>query len=99
MPTVWFMNARLISFAPHMDSKKQEILTRAIELFNDAIIVDLNFVLPEVDYVDVKYTLLDKIANFGGKFGIFAQLTGCSLLGLLNIVMIILKCVFIKRQN
>lgn len=73
--------------------------SRALNLYDDAIIVDLNFFLPEVDYVDVKYTMLDKIANFGGKFGIFAQLTGCSLLGLLNIVMIFLKCFFVKRQD
>ena len=61
------------------------------------VIVHLNFMKPEIDYIDLKYTLLDKVANFGGKFGIFAQLTGCSLLAILNILLVIFKCFFSQK--
>lgn len=67
---------------------------RAFNAYQDAIIIHINFFQPEIDLIDVKYSTLDKIANFGGKFGIFAQLTGCSLLGILNIVILLFKCLF-----
>ena len=50
---------------------------------------------PEVELVDVKYAPMDKISNFGGKFGIFAQLTGWSLIGIINLCIVLLKCPFI----
>ena len=32
--------------------------------------------------------MTDKIANFGGTFGIWAELTGVSLLGMINLVVV-----------
>ena len=61
------------------------------KIYQNAIIVHLKFMQPEIDLIDVKYTFMDKIANFGGKFGIFAQLTGWSLLGILNLILVLLK--------
>ena len=57
----------------------------------DAIIVHLNFQKPDVTSINLKYSTDDKFANFGGSFGIFAEITGCSFLGLLNIFIICLK--------
>ena len=53
------------------------IATRS-KLVEDMVIVHMNILKPEVDVIDVKYTLADKFAKFGGNFGIFAQITGCS---------------------
>ena len=68
------------------------------KIYQNAIIVHLEFTKPEVEFVDVKYTLMDKISNFGGKFGIFAQLTGWSLIGIINLCIVLLKCPFITRN-
>ena len=67
--------------------------------YDTFIIINLRFMKPEIDWIDTKYTLMDKFANFGGKFGIFAQLTGCSLLALLNICIIFFKTICSHRQQ
>ena len=41
--------------------------------------------------LDSRYTLSDKIANFGGNFGIWVELTGFSLLGIINLFLLVLK--------
>ena len=69
------------------------------DMFLDMIIIHLRFLNPEIDKIDVKYTWLDKFAGFGGKFGIFAQLTGCSLLGILNIVLLTFKVLLAQALN
>ena len=63
------------------------------DIFEDAIVVHLRFEEPDIVAIDTKYTIDDKMANFGGTYGIFAELTGCSLLGLLNIIVIIANIV------
>ena len=63
------------------------------------IVVHLRFLKPKVTLIDLKYTLLDKIANFGGKFGLFAQLTGCSLLAIFKIVFIMFKVIFSQSND
>ena len=64
---------------------------KGLELSKDMIVVHLRFLPPKISLFDAKYTLMDQFANFGGKFGIFAQLTGCSFLGLLNIIFLVMK--------
>ena len=68
---------------------------------NNIIIVRLRYKNSEVEMtkLDVRTTTTDKIANFGGTFGIWAQLIGCSLLGLINLLCIIsFKLIFILRS-
>ena len=50
-----------------------------------SIIIHLRFLKPDMDYTDVIYTTWDKFANFGGNFGIFAEITGVTFLGVLNL--------------
>ena len=69
------------------------------KIYKNATIVHLKFMKPELELVDVKYTFMDKISNFGGKFGIFAQLTGWSLIGIINLCIVLLKCPFITRNQ
>ena len=68
------------------------------DFVDDLIVVHINFQKPEITALDLKYSIDDKLANFGGSFGIFAELTGCSFLGFLNIFIISLKILimFIK---
>ena len=68
------------------------------KMYKNTIIIHLKFMTPEVEWLDVKYSFMDKMSNFGGKFGIFAQLTGWSLLGILNLCIVLLKCTFIPRN-
>ena len=77
-----------------MVQEKEKYIRRRLSLYNDIIIIHLRFEEPQIDWIDTKYTLLDQFSSFGGKFGIFAQLTGCSLLGLLNICFLIFKILF-----
>ena len=67
-------------------------------IYRNVIIVHLKFVQPEIDIIDVKYTLMDKLALFGGNFGIFETITGWSLLGIINLMFLMVKIVFF-RQN
>ena len=68
------------------------------KMYKNVIIIHMKFMAPEIDLVDVKYTLMDKIANFGGNFGIFVEITGWSLLGFINLVLLMFKIVFITRN-
>ena len=61
------------------------------------ITVNLRFLKPRITRIDLKYSLLDKVANFGGKFGLFAQLTGCSLLAIFKIILIVFKTLFSSK--
>ena len=49
-----------------------------------------------VETLDARTTFSDKIANLGVTYGIWAELTGCSLLGLIYMLIIIFK-IMIKR--
>ena len=56
-------------------------------------------IVPSVEITDVKYTVFDKFANFGGNFGIFAEITGCSFLGMLNFLILLMKLIFCCCKN
>ena len=60
----------------------------------DIVIVHWRILKPEVQVIDAKYTILDKFANFGGNFGIFAEITGWSFLGILNLLILLFKLMF-----
>ena len=66
---------------------------------NDLVIVHYRILEPEIKVVDAKFSFQDKIANFGGKFGVFAQVTGCSFLGIINFLILCYKLIFAPRQN
>ena len=82
-----FTNRR-ISSSPG-DSNEYSILRGY--LIEDMIIVHLKFQQPDIGAIDIKYTMDDKIAKFGGIFGIFSQTTGCTFLGILNILILLIK--------
>ena len=65
-----------------------------LKIFDDLIIVHFRFMKPEINIIRPKYTTSDTFANFGGIFGIFAEITGCSFLGLLNILILVPKIIF-----
>ena len=69
-------------------------------ILDNMIIVRLHYKSSEVEMtkLEVRTTTTDKIANFGGTFGIWAELTGCSLLGLINLLIISFKLLF-RRQE
>ena len=52
----------------------------------------------EMNKFEIRTTMTDKIANFGGTFGIWAELTGCSLLGMINLLIISCKLFFRSRH-
>ena len=69
-------------------------------LMKSTIIVRLSYKSSMVDMktLGARTTFSDKIANLGGTFGIWAELTGCSLLGLINLFILICKLLFRKRN-
>ena len=64
------------------------------KIYQYAIIVHLKFMQPKINEIGIKYTLMDKLALFGGNFGIFETITGCSLLGIINLMILIIKYLF-----
>ena len=74
-------------------------ITRAKTLAKSSIIIHLKFMKPEIDFLDVKYTTMDKLAIFGGNFGIFEMISGWSLFGILNLLLLVCKMVFGGSKN
>ena len=68
-------------------SKQAEILAKNI------IIVHMKFPSSKVDMtiLESRYALSDQIANIGGIFGVWVELTGFSFLGIINVFLIVLK--------
>ena len=68
-------------------SKQAEVLAKHI------IIVHMKFPSSKVDMtiLESRYALSDQIANIGGIFGVWAELTGFSFLGIINVFLIVLK--------
>ena len=67
---------------------------------SNIIIVRLKYKSSEIEMnkLDVRTTTTDKIANFGGTFGIWAELTGCSLLGFINLIIISFKLLLTSER-
>ena len=70
-----------------------------ISLMDSMIVVHVRYLAPEVDFVDMTYTTWDKFANFGGNFGIFGEITGCTFLGMLNCFVLIFKYLASKAHS
>ena len=94
-----FLDKGYYNLNDYISNAKGSTRYQRAKMYQNAIIVHMKFMAPEVDLVDVKYTLMDKIAIFGGNFGIFVEITGWSLLGFLNLILLMLKIAFISRNN
>ena len=86
-----------------LDPKIKHKRTKISNINKNMIIVHLKYQSSKVDMtvIDTRYTLSDKIAKFGGTFGIWAELTGFSLLGIINVIIIIFKMLYksIKKKD
>ena len=45
----------------------EKYFTKRAKMYKAFIIVHLRFMKPEINWIDTKYTVMDKFANFGGK--------------------------------
>ena len=73
---------------------------KVLEKFSNIAVIRLRFLQPKFDVLDARYTAADRFANFGGLYGIYEEITGCSLLAILNLLIIIIKNMFCsKYQN
>ena len=79
-----------------MDNKTNRFQNVAITDNN----LKLRYMSPEIEMtvLDARITLSDKIANLGGTFGKWAKLTGYSLLGIINLFIILMKFIFRTRE-
>ena len=68
---------------------------------NQLIIINLHFVTPEVEVklLTAKYTVIDKIAGFGGTFGLLTQFTGCSILAIIHMIVLFFKNNLFKNSK
>ena len=82
--------------------KVETTLYKRIKTMNkNMIIVIMKFKTSQIDYtvLDARTTLSDKIANLGGTFGIWAEVTGLSTLGIINLVLLLVKLLFRLCRN
>ena len=86
------------SFEVLKDTNKKGYEYEQFEMARDLVIVHFRIMEPQIDVMDAKYSTFDKIANFGGKFGIFTQVTGCSFLVMLNFLILLFKLIFSPPQ-
>ena len=92
--TITDKNIKTTFDAFYATSLKYKYETLNMDKFKDYIIVHLRFMKPDIDWIDTKYNDLDKFANFGGNFGIFAEITGSSFLGIVNLCILLFKILF-----
>ena len=93
---MFFFHPLTLNYAPSIGSSfdhNGQLKMLREKMNSNIIIIRLKFKSSEVEMTvsDARYTLSDKIANFGGTFGIWAELTGFSLLGIINIFLILFK--------
>ena len=69
------------------------------DLLEKTIIVHVTLITPKIDLVDVEYPIWDKFANFGGNFGIFAEITGIHFLGVMNGIILAIKLLSTKTLS
>ena len=95
------MKKKIINFCSKKPAEFMNISEQAIILAENVIIVHLRYISSDVDMtvLDSRYSFSDKIASFGGMFGIFAEFTGFSLLGIINVCLIILKLLLGRLKN
>ena len=77
----------------HLDDKIR------INFRERTVIVHINLQTPQIDLIDVEYSIWDKFANFGGNFGIFAEITGIHMLGVMNGIILAIKLVSMKALS
>ena len=67
-----------------------------LKQYGGMIVVNLRFSNPEAEMtvLEARYTLMDKIASLGGSFGIFTQLTGCTVLAFTHLFLTLIKELF-----
>ena len=91
-----FMDNEIINLRALIDDQtfgdKQQTIEKIREGIRlSTIVIHVRFLKPEMDYADVAYSVWDKFANFGGNFGIFAEITGISFLGTVNCIILLIK--------
>ena len=92
-----FKNKAFLKFG-NMVHWKEEI-GHLKNMMENSIIIHFRFMKPEIDFIDLKYTFMDKLAMFGGNFGIFEMISGWSLFGILNLILMICKWFFGFNKN
>ena len=100
--SVHFPNKQLLRNAFNLlnvDSNEEFDIKNAKGKYFDFIIIHLRFLQPQIDIISPKYTVSDLIANFGGQFGLFEQVSGASFLGILNLIILIIKLCICKSQG
>ena len=89
-----FVNSDLEKYENIRFTKDVKGLAIEEDVYSDLIIIHLRFLEPIINSIDSRYTPMDKFAMFGGNFGIFAEMTGCSFFAILNIFIFLLKVLF-----
>ena len=89
--TIWAPTPKTQKFGAEFTSFK-----RLKSMMKHMIIVKLQYSAPQVEMtvLDARSSLSDKIAKLGGTFGIWVQLTGCTLLVLINLIVVMFKLGF-----
>ena len=91
-----FMDNEIINLRALLDDAifgdKQQTIEKIREGIRlSTIVIHVRFLKPEMDYADIAHSVWDKFANFGGNFGIFAEITGISFLGTVNCIILLIK--------
>ena len=84
-------NQELENFRRTIRPDENDAMRNLQQVSSSLTVVHLRFFRPEIEIADVSYSTWDKFANFGGNFGIFAEITGSSFLGMLNFVFLVIK--------
>ena len=97
-PLTWFEELR--DAFDDMEGKERTSVEKKRNNFekrlDQMIIVHVNFASQKVEmnFIDTRYTLSDRLGNLGGTIGIGEQVTGASFLTLVHLVVLLFKAIF-----
>jgi hypothetical protein len=78
------------------ETTRQRWYNTADSKFNNLIVLHLKYTTPKIELtlLDSRMSIYDKVASLGGVFGIITQLTGCSFITMLHMILLYIKAIY-----
>ena len=95
-PLTWYEEIKNFNDDIEGNKKKEFKKQTARKFLADHIVVHVNFATSKVEMniLDARWTLMDRIAKLGGTLGLCAQITGGTFLTMIHLLVLIIKACF-----
>ena len=95
-PLTWYEEIKNFNDDIEGNKKKEFKKQTARKFLADHIVIHINFATSKVEMniLDARWTLMDRIAKLGGTLGLCAQITGGTFLTMIHLLVLIIKACF-----